>query len=134
MNRALLRIATALAPLVVLLAVSHAGAWQPVSGDTPTWQNMPVTYKGNSGSIPNSISAIGVARVDAGFSTWGAPSCTFFAAQNGGDTSSGSNYNDGQNVIRWQSGSWSPQLGDVNSVIGVTSPVWDQNGNIGDAD
>src|SRR5262245_56443053 len=114
--------ALALGALAALTA-GEAAAWVPIDGNYPVW-DIPVTYRVNQGSIPSSISGIAVARVDAGIAEWGSPSCTFFQGVNGGDTSSGSNYNDGVNVFRWQSGSWPPQLGDVYSVIGVTSPVF----------
>src|SRR5690242_19828828 len=109
----------------VLLASSTALAWSPLDNSYPVWGNIPVHYRINQGSIPASISGIGVARVDAGFASWAAPACTFFAAVNDGSTNSSYNYQDGQNVIRWLSNSWPQQLGDVNSVIGVTLPVWD---------
>ncbi len=120
------------APL--LLASADALAWVPLDQGLPRWANMPVTYKINQATIPPSISGIGVARVDAGFASWAGPACTFFQTSNTGNTNASYNYQDGQNVIRWITNSWPQQLGDVNSVIGVTMPVWDNNYDIFDAD
>jgi len=84
MTRALFASLAVALPLV--LAAADAHAWVPIDGSDPTWPSMPVTYKVNTGSIPGSIASIAVARVDAGFSTWASPGCTFWEAQNGGST------------------------------------------------
>jgi len=121
------------APL--LLASSDALAWVPLDPGYPRWNvGGGVQYKVRQSSIPPSIAAIGVARIDAGFASWGAPACTAFAAINTGDTALSYNYQDGVNVLRWISSNWPAQLGDVNSVIGVTMPVWDNSYEIFDAD
>ncbi|MEJ7729849.1 MAG: matrixin family metalloprotease [Polyangiaceae bacterium] len=128
------RLALAAAAAVAILAATPAAsAWVPIDGSMPVWE-IPVNYYVNEGSIPNSISGIGVARIDEGFAEWASPGCTFFEAVNAGDTNEGSDYQDGVNVLRWQSGNWPNQLGDVNSVIGVTSPVFDNGGGMYDAD
>jgi MYXO-CTERM domain-containing protein len=127
---------TALAPLAIAALVSPSAlAWTPIDGAQPRWQGFPVFYKVNEASLPSSIASIGVARVDAGFAAWGAPDCTSFATMNAGDTNLSNNYNDNQNVIRWESQSWKQSYGPVDSVIGVTAPVWqDQTWKIVDAD
>ncbi len=60
--------------------------------------------------------------------------CTEWRADLLGDTTDRYNYNDGKNVFQWISSSWPNMLGDVNSVIGVTMPVWSFDGAIVDAD
>jgi len=117
-------------------SASEAAAWAPLAVTYHRWDtnNIPVPYFVNQSTIPQSIAAIGVARLDKGFASWGSPSCTFFATTNKGNTNLLDNTNDGTNVLRWQSGTWPAQFGDVNSVIGVTLPVWDNNAVIFDAD
>ena len=129
------RVLTSLLSLALLSsASSQASAWTPIDGSKPHWKNLPVVYKVNQSTIPASISGIGVARVDAGFQSWAAPSCTMFQAQDGGDTNTTRNNQDGINTVWWKTGSWPAQLGDVNSVIGVTEPVWLNDGGFIDAD
>lgn len=131
------RVLTALASglfAAATLAPSVAHAWVPIDPSQPRWKTLPVTYKINQSTIPPSITNIAVARVDAAFATWGAPACSAWAAVDGGNTALSYNYNDGSNTIRWISQNWPAQLGDVNSVIGVTMPVWDNSGAIYDAD
>lgn len=128
------RIALAAAAAVSLLAVAPAAsAWEPIDNSMPAW-DLPVSYYVNENSIPNSIDGIAVQRIDEGFAEWASPGCTAFQAINEGNTNEGSDYQDGVNVLRWQSGNWPQQLGDVNSVIGVTSPVFGNNGEMYDAD
>lgn len=124
-------LAAALA-MAAMLSANEAAAWVPIDGSYPVW-DVPVQYRVNQSTIPSGIAGVAVARIDAGFAEWASPDCTNFSAQNAGDTSSGSNYQDGVNVLRWQSGSWPSQLGDVNSVIGVTSPAFN-GGQMFDAD
>lgn len=126
----------ALAPLALALFTAQSAlAWTPIDSSQPRWKGFPVLYKVNSASLPGSIASIGVARVDAGFASWGAPDCTSFAAMNNGDTTLSNNYNDNQNVIRWESTTWKQSYGPVDSVIGVTAPVWQgQTYKIVDAD
>jgi len=113
---------------------SEALAWAPLDAGYPRWDKMPVQYRVNEGTIPPSIAAIGKARLDQGLASWGAPNCTVWATQNLGNTATTYNANDGQNVFMWASGSWPQELGPVNSVIGVTMPVWDGSNVIFDAD
>jgi hypothetical protein len=131
-KRPLLLAAALAAPLA--LHAADARAWTPLDASAPTWGDLPVAYKINQSTIPNSISAIGVARVDEGFAQWTSPACTAFSVQNLGSTNSSYNFNDGQNTILWRSASWPNELGDVSSVIGVTLPVTFQNGDLADAD
>jgi len=123
-----------LGTLALSLVALEASAWAPLDNTYPRWANMPVPYLINEGTIPGPIAAFGKARLDQALASWGEPSCTFWAVKNAGNTTLKYNANDGQNVFMWQSGSWPGQLGDVNSVIGVTMPVWDNNSAIFDAD
>lgn len=118
----------------IALFAAEASAWAPLDGTYPRWPNMPVQYKINESTIPPSIAAFGKARLDQALAAWGEPSCTFWAVQNTGNSTASFNPNDGQSVFMWRSGQWPGQLGDVNSVIGVTMPVWDNNSAIFDAD
>lgn len=96
---------------------------------------LPVTYRINTGTIPSSLgSATGVSAVEGGFASWAAPACTSFRATDAGTTTSTGSTRDGQNTILWVSGSWPSELGDVSSVIGVTTPVWTVGGYFNDAD
>lgn len=123
-----------LGTMAITLVAIDASAWAPLDNTYPRWKNMPVPYLINEGTIPPSIAGFGKARLDQALASWGDPSCTFWAVQNKGNTTSTFNSNDGQNVFQWRSGTWPGQLGDVNSVIGVTMPVWDNNSEIFDAD
>lgn len=128
------RILGAVAAFALCGAVApSAFAWNPIDGSRPVWKSFPVQYKVNQQSLPASIASIGVARVDAGFASWMAPDCTSLTLQNTGDTNLLDNASDGQNIIRWQSGTWKSSYGPVESVIGVTLPVFGQ-GKIIDAD
>lgn len=118
----------------IIFCSSEAAAWTGLDNGYPRWANMPVTYRINEGTIPQSIATFGKARLDQAIAAWAAPSCTFWNTQNLGNTTTTYNYNDGQNIFMFRSGTWPSQLGDVNSVIGVTMPVWDNNDEIYDAD
>lgn len=103
-----------------------------------TWDTaeFPIQYRINETSIPSSLGRdAGRNAVNNGFATWSAVSCTTFATSNVGTTSmTRGTAGDGENVILWISGGWPAELGDVNSVIGVTSPVWESGGHTIDAD
>ena len=120
------------AVLAASLLATPASAWSPIDGSQPTWQ-LPVGYLVNQDTIPASISGFAVQRIDEGFAEWASPGCTGFESINEGDTNLQIDWNDGQNVLMWISNNWPDQLGNVNQVIGVTMPVWDQNG-MDDAD
>lgn len=130
----LCRVFGAIAAFALCGAVTpSAFAWNPIDSSRPVWGSLPVKYKVNQQSLPASIASIGVARVDAGFAAWMEPNCTSLTLQNTGDTNLLDDAYDGQNIIRWQSGTWKSSYGPVNSVIGVTLPVTSQ-GKIIDAD
>lgn len=126
----------ALAALAALAAASPADAyvteqskWNPAT--------LPITYRVNSSTIPASLgAAAGVAAVDAGFTTWSNAVCgTAWRASNAGNsTLARIGQGDSERTILWVSGSWPAELGDVNSVIGVTTPVWRSGGYFFDAD
>lgn len=128
------RFLTCLGVSAIALITSEAAAWKSLDVGNPRWDKMPVTYRINEATIPSSIAAIGKARLDEGLAAWGVPSCTFWEVQNLGNTTTKYNANDGQNIFMWASGSWPQELGPVNSVIGVTMPVWDGSNVIYDAD
>ena len=117
-----------------LAVAREAAAWTPLDPSVPRWNKLPVTYYLNSSTIPRSIAGFAVARVETGFETWSNAGCTEWQVNFLGDTTDRYNYNDGKNVFHWISQSWPNMLGDVNSVIGVTMPVWSRDGSIVDAD
>ncbi len=122
--------------LVPVLALALAAPARAYVREATNWNpsSLPIRYSVNTSTIPSSISSTGVAAVDAGFATWAAPSCTSWQATNVGSTTRGANAGDAQNTILWVSGSWPAELGDVYSVIGVTTPVWYSGGYFSAAD
>ena len=107
-----------------VVADSH---WNPAS--------LPIPYNVNTASAPASLGAAGArTAADSGFGSWAAPTCTVWRAANQGDTTRGANTSDRLNTIVWVSGSWPAALGDVNTTIGVTTPVWQVGGYYIDAD
>lgn len=124
---------SALAALCLFACARDAAAWTTLDPANPRWAQLPVGYYVNRSTLPSTIADIAIASIDAGFATWASPACTEWQAQNLGDATD-SFYNDGKNVIRWISGSWPGELGDVDSVIGVTMPVWVPDDTIDDAD
>jgi hypothetical protein len=126
-----LPLAAALGALSVLASARDAAAWTSLDpSNPPRWAQMPVTYFVNRSTVPSVIAGTAIARIDAGFASWSNPACTEWQTQNLGDTTDSYDYNDGQNVIRWISGSWPSELGDVDSVIGVTMPVWNNGESV----
>ncbi|WP_437531215.1 matrixin family metalloprotease [Sorangium sp. So ce726] len=117
-----------------LAVAREAAAWTPLDDVVPRWDKLPVAYYINRSTIPGEISAFAVDRVETGFETWSNAGCTAWQVNLVGDTTDRYNYNDGKNVFQWISSSWPNMLGDVNSVIGVTMPVWSFDGAIVDAD
>jgi hypothetical protein len=128
MNRvALLALAIVLVPATASAYVREQSNWNPGA--------LPVTYYVNQSTIPSSLGvSAGVGAVEGAFASWAGPSCTSWRASDGGNTSTNANSSDGTNVIEWVSGSWPAELGDVNSVIGITTPVWNVGGYFVDAD
>lgn len=102
--------------------------WDPLA--------LPIVYKINLASAPASIGMDGArAAVEAGFASWAAPTCTRWRATNGGTTTlTRARAGDSERSILWISDSWPPELGDVRSTIGVTTPVWRRGGYFIDAD
>ncbi|WP_437992195.1 matrixin family metalloprotease [Sorangium sp. So ce145] len=117
-----------------LAVAREAAAWTPLDDVVPRWGKLPVAYYINRSTIPGEISAFAVDRVESGFEAWSNAGCTAWQVDFLGDTTDRYNYNDGKNVFQWISSSWPNMLGDVNSVIGVTMPVWSFDGSIVDAD
>ncbi|WP_437590449.1 matrixin family metalloprotease [Sorangium sp. So ce1000] len=117
-----------------LAAAREAAAWAPLDPSVPRWNKLPVGYYINRSTIPGSIAGFAVARVESGFETWANAGCTEWQVNLLGDTTDRYDYNDGKSVFHWISNSWPEMLGDVNSVIGVTLPVWTRDGAIFDAD
>ncbi|MGK4000778.1 matrixin family metalloprotease [Sorangium sp. So ce1024] len=117
-------LAASLGAASLLAADRDAAAWTPLEPSTPRWATMPVGYYVNRSTIPPGIADIAVARIESGFASWANAGCTTWQANLLGDTTDRDNYNDGKSVFYWVSNSWPGALGDVNSVIGVTMPVW----------
>ncbi|CAN90459.1 hypothetical protein predicted by Glimmer/Critica [Sorangium cellulosum So ce56] len=117
-----------------LAVAREAAAWTPLDDVVPRWGKLPVAYYINRSTIPGEISAFAVDRVESGFEAWSNAGCTAWQVDFLGDTTDRYNYNDYKNVFQWISSSWPNMLGDVNSVIGVTMPVWSFDGSIVDAD
>ncbi len=129
------------APL--LLTASGAQAWTGLQGGEPHpfWGVLPVKYYMNEATFPPGIAATAKGKLEAGFASWGEPECSAFATQNLGNLPDGKwSSGDGKNVLLWvnKPDPWPPELGDVNSVIGVTLPIWANDGDghelISDAD
>lgn len=111
------------ASLFTIAAPVHAYDLEPSSWNPSA---LPVPYVINEASAPSSLGASAArAAVDNGFAAWAAVPCTTFAARNAGTTTATrGTAGDGVNDVLWISGGWPAELGDVSSVIGVTSPVW----------
>lgn len=99
--------------------VTEAAKWNP--------STLPIHYRVNTGSLPSSITSTGVGSVDGGHTTWAGPTCTSWRATDDGSTTAVANASDRQNVYIWLN-SWPSDLGDVGTVIGVTTPVWTVSG------
>jgi len=126
------RIAALAASLGLLSIASAASAWTGLEGPPyPIWGFLPVKYYVNAATFPPGIAATAQQRLVDGFASWGAPECTDFATQLLGDLPGGTwDANDGKNVLMWinKPDTWPNELGPVNSVIGVTMPVWSGDG------
>lgn len=97
---------------------------------------LPIRYVVNASSAPTTIGgAAAIAALDTGMANWAAPVCTRWRTVNGGATSvTRGRAGDRVNTFLWISDSWPAELGPVNSVIGVTTPVWTSGGYFIDAD
>ncbi len=130
------RVTTLLAALAtslgLLSASTDARAWTGLEGPPyPVWGLLPVKYYINEASFPPEIAATAKQRLIDGFASWGTPECTDFAALLVGDLPGGTyNASDNKNVLLWinKPDSWPGELGPVDSVIGVTLPVWAPDG------
>ncbi|WP_437604957.1 matrixin family metalloprotease [Sorangium sp. So ce834] len=135
-SRAALAPVAALAAALALLAgAGEAAAWSPLDLEVvPRWSELPVRYHINHKTIPAPLSGFAAAAIEAGFAAWSSPACTAWATELLGDTDAGYDFDDGRNVFLWISDSWPAALGQVDSVIAVTMPVWDPDSAIDDAD
>ncbi|WP_437739179.1 matrixin family metalloprotease [Sorangium sp. So ce1504] len=125
-------LAAALAPLA---GAREAAAWAPLDLDVvPRWRELPARYHINGGTIPGPLSGFAAASIEAGFAAWSSPGCTAWEAELLGDTGDGYDFDDGKSVFLWISDGWPGELGQADSVIAVTMPVWDADGVIGEAD
>jgi MYXO-CTERM domain-containing protein len=127
------RLLAALAISLPTLGLStQSYAWQGLDGPPlPIWSAIPVKYHVNRASYPANIAAVAEDRLVAGFASWSAPNCTFFDTLLVGDLPNGSaDWNDGTNVVLWinKPDSWPSELGPEDSVIGVTLPIWSDDG------
>jgi len=123
----------ALATLLLLSLSGSAHAWSRTGG---VWRTLPVGWRWNPDTVPPSLGGADNGRMalEAGFATWASAPCTRFQATNLGTTAlvRGSS-RDRVNTLTWISGTWPPELGAVNMVIGVTLPVSSGGVNV-DAD
>lgn len=133
MNRARVLSVAALAALAVSPSPASGYAlsesrWNPAQ--------LPIRYLVNPSSAPSTIGAdAAIAALNAGMASWAAPVCTRWRTTNGGATSATRGQaGDRINTFLWISGSWPAELGAINSVIGVTTPVWTSGGYYIDAD
>jgi len=130
MNRALFTL-LAITALACVTTRAHAYVRESTNWNPST---LPVTYMINQATIPSTLgTAAGIGAVEGGFATWAAPACTSWRTTDSGNTTLSANTNDRRNVISWVT-AWPAELGDVNSVIGVTTPVWSVGGFFIDAD
>ncbi|MFO0684939.1 MAG: matrixin family metalloprotease [Sandaracinus sp.] len=132
--KSLVKIGSLAAALVALGSASEAHAYVR---EQSNWNPnaLPITYYINQATIPSTLGTdAGIAALDGGFASWSAPSCTTWRTTDAGNTTTSANTNDRRNVQLWISGSWPAELGSVNSVIGVTTPVWSSGGYFIDAD
>jgi MYXO-CTERM domain-containing protein len=128
--------------LGILSAPTEARAWTGLEGPPyPVWGLLPVKYYINESTFPPEIAETAKQRLIDGFGAWATPECTDFGTQLVGNLPDGTySSNDNKNVLMWinKPDSWPFELGPVDSVIGVTLPVWspDPEGNqiIYDAD
>jgi Matrixin len=118
--------------LAILTISVRAQAWAGLEGPPfPHWGRIPVQYYVVKKSFPANIAEVAEARLMAGFSAWSAPECTFFDTLLMGDLPEGTfDINDGKNVLLWvnKPDAWPSELGPEDSVIGVTLPVWSNDG------
>ncbi|WP_437949323.1 matrixin family metalloprotease [Sorangium sp. So ce296] len=135
-SRAALAPVAALAAALALVAgAGEAAAWSPLDLEVvPRWSELPVRYHINHKTIPAPLSGFAAAGIEAGFAAWSSPACTAWATELLGDTDAGYDFDDGRNVFLWISDSWPAALGQADSVIAVTMPVWDPDSVIDDAD
>jgi len=120
------------AAVSILGAATESSAWTGLEGPPyPFWGLTPVKYYMNKASFPPGIAATAEQRLVAGFASWAAPDCTDFETQLMGDLPGGTyDSNDSKNVLLWinKPDTWPGELGPVDSVIGVTMPVWSGDG------
>jgi hypothetical protein len=130
-RRAALAAAVLVSASVASAFTRNAAIWGP--------SRIPVAYKVNASTVPSSLgSAAGVGAIEAGFSSWAAPSCTVWSARNAGASAvTTPAARDAENSILWISGppgSWPAELGAEGSTIGITTSTFITNGNLTDAD
>ncbi|MDI1448795.1 matrixin family metalloprotease [Polyangium sp. 6x1] len=117
----------------ILSAPTEARAWTGLEGPPyPVWGILPVKFYVNASTFPAEIAATAQQRLVDGFGSWAAPECTDFATQLLGDLPDGTwDSNDNKNVLLWinRPDTWPLELGPVDSVIGVTLPVWSPDGD-----
>ena len=128
---------------LAITALILTGALEPQSAAAYTrgvsnWNpaSIPIPYRINLASAPASIGTAGAqSTVDNGFASWAAPACTRWRSMNAGTTAlTRARAGDRENSILWITSAWPAELGDVNTTIGVTTPVWTSGGYFIDAD
>lgn len=133
MTTSLLRVLPIAMAILAISANAHAYVLEDSSWDPAT---LPIGYRVNESTIPSELGvSVGRSAIENGFATWAAPDCSAFRAVNSGTTAiTLAEAADGENSILWLSDAWPAELGDVNSVIGVTTPLWGRRGFFIDAD
>ncbi len=127
MLRTVGRVMTVLAVASPALAYNPSEArWNPAT--------LPIPYKVNVASIPAEVSGGGLAALNAGLATWAAPTCTNWRSTNAGSTNRSAQSNDGENTFVFINSNWPSELGDVDVVLGVTTPLWNVGAYVIDAD
>lgn len=119
------------ASLGIVSATTEARAWTGLQEPPyPVWGLLPVQYYINEATFPPEIAPTAKQRLIDGFQAWATPECTDFSTTLLGDLPGGTwSSNDNKNVLLWinKPDPWPLDLGPVDSVIGVTLPVWSQD-------
>lgn len=121
-----MRLSLPLSAAALCLAVAAPSGAYTLSEARWSTSALPVQYRVNPATAPSTIGAAGaVTSVDQGFASWSAPACTSWRTTNAGTTSRTRGVaGDRENSILWISGTWPSELGPVDRVIGVTTPVY----------
>lgn len=122
--------------LAGLCALPSAASGYAIGESRWNVATFPIVYRFNASTSPSTIGAdAALMAIDAGMASWAAPACTRWRTTNAGATSATrATAGDRRNDFLWINSGWPAELGPVNSVIGVTTPVWTSGGYYIDAD